>query len=108
MEHMTFANGKIIGPGRGKRIRDIAVRNVLLPAPVIAIGDRKIGDWTRKDGSVEYRRGIVYQFRARVGNQEPEPAGKALLEFGLEGMVVRVANIVAKQGHDGEAWKGLH
>src|ERR1700694_1138466 len=108
MKRMTLADGKLIDPAGGKRIRDIAVRNILFAPPIVTIGNRKIGDWAREDGSVKDGRGVVNQFRARVGNQEPEPAGKALLEFGLESMIVRVANIVAEQGHGSKSRKGFH
>ena len=99
---MAGADGEVVGPANGGDIGDVAGGDVAVEAAIEGVGNGIIGDGAGEDGGVEDGRGVVDEFGARVTEEHGESVGEALLDFGLYGVVVGVADVVAEEGNVGE------
>src|ERR1700724_3555398 len=104
---MAWAEGEIVGPADGGDVGEVAGGEVAVETAFEGVGDGVVGDGPGEDGGVEDRRSVVDELGARVADQDGEAAGEALFEFGLDRVVVGVADVIAKEGDVGEFGEGF-
>ena len=98
--------GNLVNPARGKDSRYVARGDISFELPVECVGcadggERRAGE----DGLGKVGGGVVNQLGESVGERERQPAGKALFQLQLEGLVCRIRHIVAEECHVREVWK---
>ena len=107
-EAVAAAGGEVVDGGEGEDVGHVAVGGVALEVGAEGVGgDERAGVGRGEDGGGEDGGGVVDEFGVGVGEEEIEAVGDALLDLGLEGVVVGGAGVVAVDGDVLEAGIGL-
>ena len=97
---------QLVDPSGGEDAGDVAIREVFLQMAIPGVGHAVVRDGPRENRLREDAGSVVDELRKRIGERECQPARKALFQLRLEGVVVRIAYVVAKQrdGRESREW----
>ena len=105
---MAASGGEGVGDGDGGDVGHVAVRGVAFEAGGEGVGgDEAGGVRGGEDGGGEDGAGVVDELGVGVGGEEGDAVAQALLDLGLDGVVVGGAGVVAVGGDVLEAGVGL-